>query len=245
MPDFQLDDIDGQALARLQSAIQTPMQPYYRTVHEKAACLFRSLVKNHALKDGNKRLGVVALDVFLRINGVDSKVTQKDVVYAALAIARHEGNYPLDIITRWIRSNCAGRPRGSVTALAGQWERMSRTTMFRVRRQDIRAGRPARIPGRRVRATRPLRESLGPVKGLPGGKVVLRGGPRDGELVDLPFLAEPGTIATGVHPDDIGLDQTEQRRVEYEVVDEKQRRRLVAEYRGIEPAESVDGGGAN
>lgn len=94
MPEFQLDD-DDQSVSRLQSAIYLPMQPYYRTVYDKAACLFRSLVKNHPLKDGNKRLGVVALDVFLRTNGIDFKATQDEVVNAALVIAKHPGNFPL------------------------------------------------------------------------------------------------------------------------------------------------------
>jgi death-on-curing protein len=41
----------------------------YPTVHLKAAALLHSLVRNHALVDGNKRLGWTATVVFYDING--------------------------------------------------------------------------------------------------------------------------------------------------------------------------------
>lgn len=41
----------------------------YPTLHEKAASLVHSLVRNHSLVDGNKRLGLASLLAFLGING--------------------------------------------------------------------------------------------------------------------------------------------------------------------------------
>ena len=41
----------------------------YRTLTEKAAALTHSLVRNHGLIDGNKRLGLAALIAFLGLNG--------------------------------------------------------------------------------------------------------------------------------------------------------------------------------
>lgn len=41
----------------------------YQTVAEMAAALTQSIVTNHALVDGNKRLGLACLLVFLRMNG--------------------------------------------------------------------------------------------------------------------------------------------------------------------------------
>ena len=41
----------------------------YETVEEKAAALLHSLVRNHALIDGNKRLALAATIAFLGING--------------------------------------------------------------------------------------------------------------------------------------------------------------------------------
>jgi death on curing protein len=41
----------------------------YTDVWSKAAALGHSLIRNHALLDGNKRLGWVAMRVFLELNG--------------------------------------------------------------------------------------------------------------------------------------------------------------------------------
>lgn len=41
----------------------------YPDLHTKAAALLESLVRNHALVDGNKRLGWLATFVFYRLNG--------------------------------------------------------------------------------------------------------------------------------------------------------------------------------
>lgn len=41
----------------------------YPTIEGKAAALLHSLVKNHALVDGNKRLGWIATVQFLSLNG--------------------------------------------------------------------------------------------------------------------------------------------------------------------------------
>ena len=41
----------------------------YPDLHHKCAALLQSIVKNHALVDGNKRLGLAATIAFLGING--------------------------------------------------------------------------------------------------------------------------------------------------------------------------------
>jgi death-on-curing protein len=43
----------------------------YESLDEKAAVLLESIVNNHALVDGNKRLGWLAVVVFYGLNGVD------------------------------------------------------------------------------------------------------------------------------------------------------------------------------
>jgi death-on-curing protein len=46
-------------------------QDAYPTLHQKAAALLDAVVRNHALVDGNKRLGWSAVVVFYDLNGVD------------------------------------------------------------------------------------------------------------------------------------------------------------------------------
>jgi death on curing protein len=43
----------------------------YPTVHEKAAALLDAVVRNHALVDGNKRLGWASAVIFYDLNGFD------------------------------------------------------------------------------------------------------------------------------------------------------------------------------
>ena len=53
----------------------------YPTVWEKAGALLQSIVGNHALVDGNKRLGWLATAVFLEINGASVSHAGNDDVY--------------------------------------------------------------------------------------------------------------------------------------------------------------------
>lgn len=53
----------------------------YPDLWTKAAALLHSIVKNHALVDGNKRLGWLATAVFLEINGVEATTATDDDVY--------------------------------------------------------------------------------------------------------------------------------------------------------------------
>ena len=67
------------AVARPQTSIGG--QDAYPTLVEKASALLQSIIINHALVDGNKRLGWVCTAVFLQINGVDVTRISNDSVY--------------------------------------------------------------------------------------------------------------------------------------------------------------------
>jgi len=53
----------------------------YPDLWHKAAALLHSIVTNHPLVDGNKRLGWVACAVFLDLNGIDPTAASNDDVY--------------------------------------------------------------------------------------------------------------------------------------------------------------------
>jgi len=53
----------------------------YPDIWSKAAALLHSIVKNHPLVDGNKRLGWLACAVFLELNGVAAGSATNDDVY--------------------------------------------------------------------------------------------------------------------------------------------------------------------
>ena len=66
----------------------------YPDTWTKAAGLLHSIVTNHPLVDGNKRLGWLACAVFLDLNGVDpTTATDDDVVDLVVHVAAH----PIDV----------------------------------------------------------------------------------------------------------------------------------------------------
>lgn len=59
----------------------------YRDLPSKAAALLHSVVTNHALVDGNKRLGLGALVAFLGMNGVHLSCTNDEAYEFVVAVA--------------------------------------------------------------------------------------------------------------------------------------------------------------
>ena len=73
-------------LGLLESAAARPRasafgEDAYPDTWSKAAALLQSIVKNHPLIDGNKRLGWLATAVFLELNGVQATAAANDAVY--------------------------------------------------------------------------------------------------------------------------------------------------------------------
>ena len=69
----------GSAVARPQTAVFG--QDAYPDIWSKAAALLQSIVNNHPVIDGNKRLGWLATAVFLEINGVGVIHVSNDDIY--------------------------------------------------------------------------------------------------------------------------------------------------------------------
>lgn len=65
-------------------------QDAYSTVPLKAAALLHSLVRNHALVDGNKRLGLLAAVVFLDLNGVPVTLSDDEAFALVMSVAQGE-----------------------------------------------------------------------------------------------------------------------------------------------------------
>ncbi len=65
----------------------------YKTKEEKAASLGFSLISNHAFVDGNKRIGVYIMLIFLEAEGIKMNCTNADVVDLGLSVASGEMKY--------------------------------------------------------------------------------------------------------------------------------------------------------
>ena len=75
----------------------------YPTLEAKAARLGYSLVSNHSFKDGNKRIGVLAMLTFLSANGIEISCTDEEIVETGLALA--SGLMDYDNLLRWIETH--------------------------------------------------------------------------------------------------------------------------------------------
>jgi death-on-curing protein len=89
----------------LESALEAPFQSYgdqdlFPTVQAKAARLGYGLIKNHAMVDGNKRIGTHAMLIFLALNGVELEYTQKELYDEIIGVAAGKNEY--EQLLNWI-----------------------------------------------------------------------------------------------------------------------------------------------
>jgi len=83
----------------------------YPDLVTKAAALLQSIVNNHALVDGNKRLGWLATAVFLELNGIKASRASNDDVYEFVVWIAASNPDLDDITTRLRRVIQPTRPR--------------------------------------------------------------------------------------------------------------------------------------
>lgn len=95
----------------LESIIARPKQKWHYGAQPDlptlAAAYAYGLVTGHPYRDGNKRIGFLAMVVFLDINGHDVEATEADVVTEFLALA--DGRVSEDALTDWIRLRSSKR----------------------------------------------------------------------------------------------------------------------------------------
>ena len=89
----------------LESALESPFQSFdgeelYPSIQAKAARLCYGLVKNHAMVDGNKRLGCHVMLVFLVLNGYEVEYTQKELSDLILDVVADRKRY--EDILQWL-----------------------------------------------------------------------------------------------------------------------------------------------
>ena len=87
----------------LESCIAMPFQKYekkflYKGLSGKAAILFYLLIKNHPFQNGNKRIAVTALLIFLFLNDKWLKVDKKVLYNTALWVAESPAEAREDVI---------------------------------------------------------------------------------------------------------------------------------------------------
>jgi death-on-curing protein len=95
----------------LESALARPQQKWQYVaridIPALAAAYAFGLVKNHAYRDGNKRIGFLAMVTFLGINGHEFTATDAEVVAEMLALA--DGTVTEEALAEWIRQHSSKR----------------------------------------------------------------------------------------------------------------------------------------
>jgi death-on-curing protein len=91
----------------LESALARAQQKWHDADHTDvpalAAAYAFGLVKNHPYRDGNKRIGFLAMVTFLGVNGYDFSATDAEVVAEILALA--DGTVSEEALADWIRQH--------------------------------------------------------------------------------------------------------------------------------------------
>ncbi len=94
----------------LESALARPQQKWHHADHTDvpmlAAAYAWGLVKNHPYRDGNKRIGFLAMVTFHGMNGRDFSATDAEVVAEMLALA--DGVVSEEALADWIRQHSSG-----------------------------------------------------------------------------------------------------------------------------------------
>lgn len=87
----------------LESAINAPFQSFdgedlYPSIASKAARMCCSLIRNHPFVDGNKRVGILAMLVFLDVNRISVDCSDQELVDLGIGVAdgRYDDRYILD-----------------------------------------------------------------------------------------------------------------------------------------------------
>lgn len=95
----------------LESALARPQQKWHYADPTDMAALGAAyafgLVRNHPYRDGNKRIGFLAMATFLGMNGHEFSASDAEVVAEILALAG--GKITEEALADWIRQHIAKR----------------------------------------------------------------------------------------------------------------------------------------
>jgi death-on-curing protein len=95
----------------LESALARPRQKWQygssTDVPALAAAYAFGLVRNHPYRDGNKRVGFLAMATFLQMNGYELTATDAEIVIEIVALA--DGNVAEETLAEWVRRHSTRR----------------------------------------------------------------------------------------------------------------------------------------
>lgn len=78
-------------------------QDAYKTIFDKAAAMFHSIINNHPFLDGNKRTSLFSAILFLEYNGKKIEFTRKEAV--KFTRKAHSEDYTVEQISSWLKTH--------------------------------------------------------------------------------------------------------------------------------------------
>jgi death-on-curing protein len=74
------------------------------TLYDLASAYAYGFARNHCYPDGNKRMALAAMDIFLMLNGVDLVADEAETVVIINAVAG--GDFSQEELASWVEQNC-------------------------------------------------------------------------------------------------------------------------------------------
>ena len=108
-----IPDFETRFPNKLESCIDTPFQTFdrkslYKGLVGKSSILFYLMIKNHPFQNGNKRIAITTLILFLVQNGKWLSTSNEDIYMFACSVAESKPEYREDImylINSFIQNN--------------------------------------------------------------------------------------------------------------------------------------------
>ncbi len=75
----------------------------YKSIFDKAAALFHSIINNHPFLDGNKRTSLFSAILFLERNGWSVEFRRKEAVKFTRKV--HDNDYSVEQISKWLKEH--------------------------------------------------------------------------------------------------------------------------------------------
>ena len=79
-------------------------QDAYKSIFDKAAALFHSIINNHPFLDGNKRTSLFSAVLFLEYNGRKVEFKRKEAV--KFTRRAHNDKWSVEQISQWLKEHC-------------------------------------------------------------------------------------------------------------------------------------------
>ncbi|MBI2020246.1 type II toxin-antitoxin system death-on-curing family toxin [Candidatus Daviesbacteria bacterium] len=103
-------DVNLLSLAIGRPQMSVGFQDAYKTIFDKAAAMFHSIINNHPFLDGNKRTSLFSAVLFLKYNGWSVEFRRKEAV--KFTRRAHNQDYTVEQISKWLKEHSVKVPTG-------------------------------------------------------------------------------------------------------------------------------------